>query len=176
MSDNQSFWYECQVAYFDDLTAYSYSDVDTVELDWGLLQFRPGYDRINVGWLDAPHAFEKGPTPDRFTNALLDIIVAPRINTMRGLHRCPFCPNHPGDSMVSVEHPGGRVWLGHTEIRVPSGPGAMFAAPSLIWHYVTAHSYRPPAEFIEAVEQYDQGWTSDVSPWIPHDAVRITFD
>ncbi|WP_199758054.1 hypothetical protein [Micromonospora sp. Llam0] len=52
----------------------------------------------------------------------------------------------------------------------------MFAAPSLIWHYVTAHSYRPPAEFIEAVEQYDQGWTSDASPWIPHDAVRITFN
>ncbi|MFY1653539.1 hypothetical protein ACN27J_21955 [Solwaraspora sp. WMMB762] len=78
--------------------------------------------------------------------------------------------------MISVDHPSGRVLLGHTEVRVPSGSGAMFAAPSLIWHYVTAHSYRPPAEFIKAVEQYDQGWTSDASHWIPHDAVRTTFN
>ncbi|AVT38709.1 hypothetical protein [Plantactinospora sp. BB1] len=58
----------------------------------------------------------------------------------------------------------------------PSGSGVMFAAPSLIWHYVTAHSYRPPTEFIEAVQQYDPGWISEASPWIPDDATRITFD
>jgi hypothetical protein len=164
------------VAYFEDLSAYSYRDVDIIEMDWGWLQLRPGYDRINVGWLDASHAFEEGPTPNWFANALLDISVAPRVNTMRGFHQCPFCPERLKGSMLSADHSSGAFLLGHTELRVPSGPGAVFAAPSLIWHYVTAHSYRPPAEFIEAVEQYEPGWTSEPSPWIPHDAQRITFD
>ncbi|MFG3715050.1 hypothetical protein [Micromonospora sp. NPDC047730] len=78
-------WYERQVAYFEDLSAYSYSDVDVIEMDWGWLRFQPGYDRINVGWLDASHAFEEGPTPNWFADALLDIIAAPPINMMRGL-------------------------------------------------------------------------------------------
>jgi hypothetical protein len=107
---------------------------------------------------------------------LLDIIAAPPINTMRGYHRCPFCPERSEGSMLSVDHPSGALSLGHTEVRVPSGPGVMFAAPSLIWHYVTVHFYRPPAKFIEAVEQYDHSWTAEPSLWIPHDAERITFD
>ncbi|AVT33142.1 hypothetical protein C6361_31005 [Plantactinospora sp. BC1] len=164
------------MAYFEDLSAYRYSDVDIIEMDWGWLEFRPGYERINVGWLDASHKFDEGPTPNWFVNTLLDIIEAPRINTMRGFHRCPFCPDRSEGSMLSVDHPNGGLLLGHTEIRVPSGPGVMFAAPSLIWHYVTAHSYRPPTEFIEAVQQYDPGWISEASPWIPDDATRITFD
>ncbi|MEU6074050.1 hypothetical protein [Micromonospora sp. NPDC047074] len=163
------------MAYFEDLSIYRYSDVDIIETDWGWLEFRPGYDRINVGWLDASHPFEEGPTPSWFANSLLDIIAAARVNTMRGYSRCPFCPSRPEDPMLSVAHPSGILWLGHTEIRVP-GPGVMFAGPSLIWHYVTAHSYRPPAGFIEAVEQYDFGWTAESGPWIPSDAQRITFD
>ncbi|MFB6393550.1 hypothetical protein [Polymorphospora lycopeni] len=164
------------MAYFEDLSAYSYTDVDTIEMDWGWLQLRPGYDRINVGWLDASRAFEQGPTPTWFAGALLDIIVVPRINTMRGYHRCQFCPARSDGSMLSVGHASGAILLGHTEIRVPAGPGRMFAAPSLIWHYVTAHSYRPPTEFIEAVGRYDHGWASEPSPWIPPTAERITFD
>jgi hypothetical protein len=169
-------WYEHQVAYFEDLRTYSYSDVDIIEMDWGWLQFRPGYDRINVGWLDAAHAFEEGPTPSWFANALLDIIAAPPTNARRGYHQCPFCPKRSEGSMLSVDHPSGTLWLGHAEIRVPSGPDVMFAAPSLIWHYITVHSYRPPANFIEAVKQYDGRWYAEPSPWVPHDAQRITFD
>ena len=29
--------------------------------------------------------------------------------------------------------------------------GRVYAAPTLIWHYVTEHGYRPPDEFIDAV-------------------------
>jgi len=46
--------------------------------------------------------------------------------------------------MIEVEHSGGALFLGHAEIRVPTHAETMFAAPSLIWHYVTAHRYRPP--------------------------------
>ncbi|MDH6466398.1 hypothetical protein M2302_006606 [Micromonospora sp. A200] len=169
------------MTYFEDLSSYSYSEVDVIELEAGWLRFRPRYDRINVGWLDAPHAFEEGPTPGWLAGTLLEIIAGPGINTMRGSHPCSFCPQSPAgstpiDSMPSVDHPTGTLWLGNAEVRVPSAPGVMFAAPSLIWHYITAHSYRPPLEFIEAVRQYDHGWAAEPSLWIPDDAERITFD
>jgi len=37
------------------------------------------------------------------------------------------------------------------EIRV-SGEGIVFAAPVLIVHYIEAHSYLPPAQFLKAVD------------------------
>jgi hypothetical protein len=48
----------------------------------------------------------------------------------------------------------------------------MFAAPAPVWHHVTAHDYRPPAEFVEAVRHYDAAWATGPGPWIPPDAVR----
>lgn len=55
----------------------------------------------------------------------------------RGFHTCEFC--------------GGREKaVGNAEIRVP-GEGRMYAAPSLVHHYVVAHGYKPPEEFIAAV-------------------------
>jgi hypothetical protein len=41
--------------------------------------------------------------------------------------------------------------LGSAEIRVISNTGVIYAAPNLIYHYVHAHSYAPPAGFVEAV-------------------------
>jgi hypothetical protein len=41
--------------------------------------------------------------------------------------------------------------LGSAEIRVPGSGGRIYAAPDLIYHYVEAHGYRPPDEFVEAV-------------------------
>jgi hypothetical protein len=78
--------------------------------------------------------------------------------------------------MLRAGHSGGTVWLGHAEIRVPWRPAAMFAAPTLVWHYVTAHSYQPPESFVDAVESYDPAWVTDPSPWIPADAERLFFD
>jgi len=78
--------------------------------------------------------------------------------------------------MIEVEHSGGALFLGHAEIRVPTHAETMFAAPSLIWHYVTAHRYRPPDDFVAAVKNYDPGWTVEPSSWIPEGADRIRFD
>lgn len=169
------------MTYFDDLSSYSYSEVDIIELDAGYVRFRPRYDRINIGWLDAPHAFEEGPNPSWFAPRLLEIIAGPRVNTMRGLHQCSFCPRGAAGAKLqpstpSADHPTGVVWLGNAEVRVACGPGAMFAAPTLIWHYVTVHSYQPPLKFVEAVRQYDHRWTAQPSSWVPADSERITFD
>jgi hypothetical protein len=166
------------VTHFVDLSPYTYYDTDVIGTDDGWVTYRPGYERLNVGWLDAPHDFTRGPTPSWLPDALLDIIAGPRINSMRGFHVCTFCPR-PDDathSMIEVGHAGGDLSLGHTEIRVPKQTGTMFAAPSLIWHYVTAHGYCPPADFVEAVNTYDSGWTREPSPWIPDGADRILID
>ncbi|GAB3956553.1 hypothetical protein [Micromonospora vulcania] len=166
------------MTYFEDLSTYDYRDLDTFERSWGWLQFRPEYRRIAVGWLDAPYAFEKGPVPAGFAARLLDIVAGPPVNSMRGWHDCSHCPpsSDADAAMLSVELPSGAVALGHTEIRVPARPGVVFAAPSLIWHYVTVHAYLPPAEFIAAVQAYEPRWADEPSPWVPPDAERTTFD
>jgi hypothetical protein len=158
------------MAYFADLTSYAYQrfDHDYVELEWGSLNYRPRYERRNVGWLDASQPFDRGSVPEWFPGALLDVIGDPAVNEMRGLHACEFCP--PDTESIADPRPG-RNWLAYYEIRVPAEPGVMFAAPALVWHYV-AHGYRPPAEFVEAVRRYDAGWATEPSPWIPPDAER----
>ena len=94
---------------------------------------------VNIGWLDPFHAFPRGPTSEAFRAKLGRICTLKhlRVNQTRGFHRCPFCrgPNRPGGSY---------------EVRV-TGRERVYAAPVLVHHYVTAHDYRPPDEFVEAV-------------------------
>lgn len=40
---------------------------------------------------------------------------------------------------------------GGAEIRVFSPTGKLYAAPNLIFHYVEAHDYLPPQEFMDAL-------------------------
>lgn len=171
-------WYHRHVTHFVDLSPYTYDDEDIIETSSGWIMHRPRYERINIGWIDAPHDFARGPTLSWFADALLDIIAGPRINTMRGFHQCTFCPEPDitMDMMIEVDHRSGPVLLGHTEIRIPASTGSMFAAPSLIWHYVTVHHYQPPDDFIDAVQKYDHNWTTEPSPWIPQRADHISFD
>ncbi len=81
------------VTHFADLSPYAYYDNDIIESDTGWVTYRPRYDRVNIGWLDAPHDFATRPTPHWLPDALLDIIAGPSVNTMRGFHRCTLCPS-----------------------------------------------------------------------------------
>jgi hypothetical protein len=44
-----------------------------------------------------------------------------------------------------------RVELGWAEIRVFGDDGKVYAAPNMIYHYVTAHHYKPPDAFVRAL-------------------------
>jgi transposase len=44
-----------------------------------------------------------------------------------------------------------RGLLGTSEIRVLSRDGTIYAAPTLIYHYMKIHHYKPPEEFIRAL-------------------------
>ena len=104
----------------------------------------------NVGWLSALSPdFPKGSVSDDFKEALRWACCALSTNQMRGFHVCELCER----DAPSIECKGAvssRRILGSSEIWIESGD-KIFAAPDLIFHYVTNHSYCPPKDFIEAV-------------------------
>ena len=61
---------------------------------------------------------------------------------------------------IYLEYEGQRKLLGMSQIRIPSSSGLIWAAPSLIYHYIVAHSYLPPQAYLDAVEAFDLS-----SPW-----------
>jgi hypothetical protein len=115
------------MSYFPDLSPYGYSGLAL-----------PG--TVNIGWLEPPHRFPVGPTGQKFQDRLRLFVRESFVNLTRGFHICPFCPR--SDFVANT---------GSAEIHVAGRSGRVFAAPSLIAHYVADHEYCPPTEFIEAV-------------------------
>lgn len=68
----------------------------------------------------------------------------------RGIHLCEFCEP---TSRIFAERKGQQMYLGSSEIRVWSKTGEVYAAPNLIFHYVNTHRYKPPDEFLRALEE-----------------------
>jgi hypothetical protein len=113
------------MSFFPDLTPYTY--------------FHPEEDppgTVNVGWLDADHPFPTGRTGKAF-RARLGKLCERRVKRTRGRFPCPFCTGRDRPASSS-------------EMRVAAGD-RVYAAPSLVHHYVVAHDYRPPDEFVAAV-------------------------
>ena len=94
-------------------------------------------DIIAVGWLSLENVFPRGVVPQNFVRRLAKLSTVPRCPTF-GVHPCDFCEGE--------ERP-----VGNGQIHVPAGGGRWYAAPQLIYHYVVAHTYRPPDEYIVAV-------------------------
>jgi hypothetical protein len=113
-----------------DLTPYTYLHPE---------EEAPG--TVNVGWLDRVHPFSTGETSAEFRTKLGQLCQR-RVKRTRGLHACCFCKGRERPKCSS-------------EMRV-AGNGRVYAAPSLVHHYVVAHGYRPPDEFIEAVLAWDE--------------------
>lgn len=121
---------------YPDLTPYP-SEIDA------MLGLQP----LAVGWLSRRQTFPVGaPDPD-FVKKLAGFC-RPEVRAFpfRPPLRCAL-ENH---QVEPFEIDGRTVELGRSEIRV-LGDDDIFAAPDLILHYVTAHQYRPPAEFVTAV-------------------------
>jgi hypothetical protein len=121
------------MTYFPDLSDYTYSR-----------DFRPG---ANVGWLGAGHAFETADPTEEFLERLWSFCKISVART-RGLHDCEFCAD---EHAWYVKRNGEPLLLGSSEIRAFSMNGAIYAAPTLIYHYVSVHKYRPPDEFVRAI-------------------------
>jgi hypothetical protein len=133
----------CDVAYFEDLTPYSYHG--------------PGEDALSVGWLGSGHPFPAGDADGAVIAAVLRLVRDHPVNRMRGWHDCDLCerpagqPGSPRPPKVQMEVDGSLVLLGNCEIRVRTRAGQAYAAPSLLAHYMAVHRYLPPPDFLEAL-------------------------
>jgi hypothetical protein len=94
-----------------------------------------GYHRVfNIGWLDTDKPFEKGEVPESFLRRLSG---ADTVHYLDRSYTCPFCGKEKGNNIIVVE-----------------GHGKTYFAPQMLFHYITAHHYKPPEEFIDAVMEY----------------------
>ncbi len=100
---------------------------------------------LNIGWLERD--YEVGPTSETFRTRLRQLCSEKQVNRTAGWHFCCHCT---GSAEVHIRAPNGQV----------------YAAPSLVLHYVEVHNYRPPDEFIEAVLH---GEVVDPEPEDPHE-------
>jgi hypothetical protein len=142
--------------YFPDLSPYTYATQ------------RPLADVLNVGWLDKSSPFQKGPVPALALDRLYDWFRIARVNQMRGIHECNLCraeqwPPLPLNDNPNIDAGGKKLFLGNWEIWIPGNEGRIFASPALIIHYVKAHEYFPPQEFIEAAmsKELKPGWHAE---------------
>lgn len=134
------------MAYYEDLTPYVYF----------ARQEPSGLVSLNVGWLSSAEPFAKGETSLEFKEKLFQFCLDEYVvHIARGFHVCELC----GDISSEQWHSEGQSrygekthWLniGDGEIRV-IGKSVIYAAPTLIYHYVVEHQYKPPDEFMEAV-------------------------
>ncbi|MCM1089239.1 MAG: hypothetical protein NC413_00180 [Muribaculum sp.] len=143
--------------YFEDLTTYAYHNEPE--------------DSLNIGWLERGHSFHKGSVPEEFMNKLWKYLRYP-VRIFRGSHICDLCEGAPiatHEDIVKaikkgiwpspwlkqdtniIEYKGQKRRVGYYELRVWGKNGKVYAAPSLIVHYILQHDYQPPQEFIDAV-------------------------
>ena len=107
-------------------------------------------DRANVkriGWLERGRSFQKTLPSDETLDLLWNFCTISAAQT-RGRHYCDLCEPH---KLVDAERDGVSLSLGSSEIRVFSPTGVVYAAPTLIFHYVSVHHYQPPDEFLQAL-------------------------
>jgi hypothetical protein len=137
------------MTYFPDHSPYAYGH-----------GIHPGV--VHVGWLDDIHPYPKGTVDPRLIGKL-KLLASKPVQLYRGKHICELCAA-PRD-LVKTTLPKRVVldpncswarWVheraSNGEIRV-SGDGIVFAAPVLIVHYIEAHNYMPPTQFLKAVDE-----------------------
>jgi hypothetical protein len=126
--------------YFEDLTEYIYTK-------------NSGTGLVNVGWLDSVHPFNRGEVDQEIVLRIADLCRNP-VNRMRGFHRCEMCKECPVREPVGEN--GQVVTLGDAEIHI-QGRHTVYVCPTLIYHYIVRHKYRPPEEFVDAVRLTGNG-------------------
>lgn len=125
--------------HFDDLDACKYHPGRLDAAEWGV-------PLRAVGWLDHPHPFEVGSVPPGLASRIGQLVEQTALQfphyRFRGVHECSIC------------QAAGRVsggWSHSQDNLIVPGHDEVYAAPGGIVHYISDHSYLPPAAFLEAV-------------------------
>jgi hypothetical protein len=106
---------------------------------------------VAVGWLEDGMSYPVGVIEPEAVRRLRDLC-REGVNRTRGFHRCTLCGDYElATGPLIVESESGPFPVGSAEVRVRSPTGVRYSAPDMIIHYVEAHQYRPPDDFIAAV-------------------------
>ena len=135
------------MTYYKDLTFFQYT-----QSDWVFENNFP-YILLNVGWLDKSQFYMQEDFDNTIKKKLLWSIFnycANPVNLTIGHHTCNLCPNEYG-RILNVQKKEKDINLGNGEIFVKGINNLVYVAPTLIYHYVEIHNYKPPEEFINAV-------------------------
>lgn len=132
------------MTYFPDLSPCTYFDHSQV---WS--------DQLTaVGWLDAMHPFQRGPTDAQVVARLVALVEEPWESDLAvgflGSHACELCPTAAEMRSTEVVVGDLRFTVGSTNLYVP-GETSLYVAPSLILHYILVHEYQPPIAFCRSV-------------------------
>lgn len=94
-----------------------------------------------IGWLgDTVPDESRGDVPDACRRALSYYATAhQRHDGFLGYHECELCAKNPEET--------------HGEFFIDLG-GVRYVMPVMILHYIEAHGYCPPEQFITALEQH----------------------
>lgn len=104
---------------------------------------------IAVGWLDPVEPFIQGPLSADVFKKLTELLVNPwQPGIAMGRHECGFCRFSGGPAVFRLDN--FEVQLGASNVFIPAD-GFLYAAPSLILHYIDSHGYSPPEDFQRAV-------------------------
>lgn len=104
---------------------------------------------LAVGWLSVGAPISQGKLDPCIREELVRQAATPS-NLTRGLHYCDFCNAESPIEARSASMPDLRAFLGSGEIWIEDGD-CVYAAPTLIIHYIDAHKYFPPLSFQRAV-------------------------
>lgn len=103
---------------------------------------------IAIGWLGDQHPYLQGTPPDGFVERLW-VFCKAHVHATLGIQDCELC--QPPTTIYEVRRGDESAFLGTAEIRVFGAGTTIYAAPTLIYHYVVDHRYLPAAEFIQAI-------------------------
>lgn len=129
------------MAYFQDLSAYTGRASAFCR------------HTLNVGWLDSAYSFPKALVSADAAEMLWNFCKY-SVGQCRGFHVCnlPGCQAHVFLPVLASRN-GLTLELGSAEIRVFGNNGITYAAPNLIYHYVTVHNYQMPKAFVSALRE-----------------------
>ena len=106
---------------------------------------------IAVGWLDREHDYHRASVSPEVVSALFELLRDPwQPAVFMGKHDCSFCVHSGGPATFQRREQNDNIELGVNNLFVP-GLRCVYICPSLIIHYIDAHQYCPPGEFLEAV-------------------------
>ena len=108
-----------------------------------------------IGWLSKEEMFSVGEVSEAFFEKLCQLLInpwsPPVLPVTAGRHQCDLCQFTGGAETT---------WYKQYQVQARSsaslyvpGQGFIYESPVSLAHYIDAHRYQPPLEYVEAVMQ-----------------------